>query len=77
MSVYFQLGGDFMARFSNETANTLISGTSSDDYIWNSGNNVTISAGNGNDTVNNYDNFWDRANSVQIYTGDVMSSSTM
>ena len=58
-----------MANFRNEYDNTLLSGTSSNDSIWNVGKNVTISAGNGNDTVHNGYNGYGNANSVKIYTG--------
>ena len=58
-----------MAEFENYKSNTLVSGTSGNDYISNEGKNVTINAANGNDTVYNYgyDNY---GSSVQIYTGD-------
>ena len=37
----------------NTTSNTLISGTSDADSVYNRGQNVTINAGTGNDTVYN------------------------
>ena len=42
-----------MATINNSTDNTLISGTASADSITNIGNNVTISTGDGNDTIFN------------------------
>ena len=42
-----------MANISNSTYNTLVSGTSDADSIYNSGRYVTIDAGAGNDTVRN------------------------
>ena len=42
-----------MANISNSTANTLVTGTSSADSIYNTGGNVTINSGSGNDTINN------------------------
>ncbi len=40
-----------MAKFSNNKSDTLITGTAKADSIFNSGDNVTISAGDGNDTI--------------------------
>lgn len=68
-----------MANFYNDNDNFIVSGTSDNDSIQNGGywylnthkggNNVTISAGNGDDTVNN-DGRYSGGDSVKIYTGD-------
>ena len=42
-----------MADISNYTSDTVVSGTKSADYIYNSGNNVTVNAGAGNDSIDN------------------------
>lgn len=44
----------FIATIYNEFGSTLISGTSKADTIENSGGNVTVNAGEGNDSVTNY-----------------------
>ncbi|MBR1397528.1 MAG: hypothetical protein IJ563_08360, partial [Selenomonadaceae bacterium] len=41
-----------MANISNSKSNTIVNGTSGDDYIYNSCENVTINGGAGNDTIN-------------------------
>lgn len=43
----------FIATIYNEFGSTLISGTSKADTIENSGSNVTVNAGAGNDSVTN------------------------
>ncbi len=58
-----------MADFYNDTSNTIISGTSDADSIWNYGESVTINAGDGDNTVRNSDSY----NSVSgnsVMTGD-------
>ena len=61
-----------MSNFYNTKHETLITGTSAADSILNHGHHVTISTGNGDDTV---DNIWDStytyksADSVSINTG--------
>ena len=62
-----------MANFKNTTHETLITGTSAADSIKNYGGKVTISTGNGDDTVDNIyngDYGYSSANYVSIYTGE-------
>ena len=68
-----------MADFSNTESNTLISGTSGNDNIKNGfrsvwtyggGNNVTISAANGDDTVHNFKYNGSGGDKVIIYGGN-------
>ncbi len=47
--------GSAPLNISNSNSNTIISGTSYADSIYNNGSNVTISTGAGNDTISNYD----------------------
>ncbi len=42
-----------MAEIYNDKSNTMLSGTSSNDYVYNDGNSVTIISGNGNDSIHN------------------------
>ena len=42
-----------MADINNDTNDTLLSGTSRNDYFWNENSNVTIEAGDGNDEISN------------------------
>ena len=62
-----------MANISNNTPNSLVSGTSDNDSIYSAGNKVTISGDGGNDTISN-----DGAASVSINGGEgndsIMSS---
>ena len=52
--ICFNLGCGFMAEIWNEESNTLVSGTSGDDYIYNADENVTIDSGDGNDSIVNW-----------------------
>ena len=59
-----------MAIYSNQTADSIVTGTSSADFINNYGSRVTINAGAGNDTINNYGSLSGNGNvSVNFYNG--------
>ena len=61
-----------MATVENSTNNTIISGTASADSIWNKGDNVTVNANGGNDTIRNgfeYSSTYDNSY-VVINAGD-------
>ena len=42
-----------MANYSNPNNDSIVTGTASADYIYNSANRVTVYAGGGNDTISN------------------------
>ena len=61
---FLRKGEGFMSVIDNYTSQTIISGTSDADSIYNSGDDVSISTAAGNDSV---DNRW--GNNVSINTG--------
>ena len=65
-----------MANFENTTHETLITGTSAADYVENYGGNVTISTGNGDDTVYNIRNYYYNDDDNDIYSAEYVSINT-